>query len=301
MRIATMPLQLTMSDAIQRTQGRLADIQSQLSTGKKAPNLAALGNETVRNMSAHSMVSRQEAELQVAQRLQTTMSLYDAHITQMDDVTSGLKNDLLTAIGTGRAEGLQAAIESAFDQLRGSLNTSEGDVYLFGGSQTDKTPFLPEKVQDLAGLPDADVFANDDVKAKARVAEGVDITYGVLASDVAGKLTSALRTLAEAGHIGATPTEAQKTALQTAVGQIDDALADIRSSNAANGRRQLQADQLTERTEDRILVLKSVIAENEDADLAQVAVDLAQQQARLEASYQVFARLSSLSLGDYLR
>jgi len=47
-------------------------------------------------------------------------------------------------------------------------------------------------------------------------------------------------------------------------------------------------------------VLNDIIAANEDADLGQVAVDLAQQRATLEASYSVFAQLSQLNLTKYL-
>ena len=48
-------------------------------------------------------------------------------------------------------------------------------------------------------------------------------------------------------------------------------------------------------------MLSSVIEGNEDADLGQVAIDLAQQKTVLEASYSVFGQLSRLSLVSYLR
>ena len=74
----------------------------------------------------------------------------------------------------------------------------------------------------------------------------------------------------------------------------------LRAANAENGRRQSRVETLGERAEQRALVLNDIIAANEDADLGQVAVDLAQQRATLEASYSVFAQLSQLNLTKYL-
>jgi flagellar hook-associated protein 3 FlgL len=47
--------------------------------------------------------------------------------------------------------------------------------------------------------------------------------------------------------------------------------------------------------------LKDIISQNEDADLGQVATDLATQKTVLEASFSVFSQLSGLSLVNYLR
>ena len=57
-RVATIPLQRTMADAIQRAQQKLATTQTTLATGKKAQDYASLGTEAVRTMSAHSMLAK---------------------------------------------------------------------------------------------------------------------------------------------------------------------------------------------------------------------------------------------------
>ena len=73
------------------------------------------------------------------------------------------------------------------------------------------------------------------------------------------------------------------------------------SVNAENGRRLAQTDTLVDRANERALVLKDVISRNEDADLAQVAMDLALHKTTLEASYSVFTQINDLSLLNYLR
>ncbi|MEG3144379.1 flagellin [Sphingomonas sp. RT2P30] len=299
-RVATIPLQRTMSAAIQHAQQSLAKTQQQLSTGKKAADFAALGTEAVRNLSTHSLLAQQDAYVGVAGRIGTTLTLNDANMSAIDTAASALKQSLLTAVGTGRAPGLSDAISAAFDQFRASLNASDGGVSLFGGSQTDGPAFLPNNIAGTLGVPPAAAFANDGVKASARLADGLDVQYGVTASDIGSGLYSAFQTLAAAGAIGETPTQAQLDALSQAAGQIETGLAGLRTVNAENGRKQAQVEALGSSAGDRSLLMQGIITNNEDADLGQVAIDLAQQKMTLQASYSVFSQLSGLSLASYL-
>jgi flagellar hook-associated protein 3 FlgL len=205
-RVATIPLQRSMSSAIQRSQEKLAITQQRLATGKKAADFADLGTETVRNLSAHSLLARQDAQSTVAKRVGTTLSIYQGHLEGVEKAVGDLKNDILNAIGTGDAAGLQEAIETAFSQYRTSLNANEGGAPLFSGSQTDTPPFTPDTLADVAATNVADAFKDDGVRSSARVADGVDVTYGITASAVGKDLYAAFKTLAQAGTIGAKPT-----------------------------------------------------------------------------------------------
>lgn len=299
-RVATIPLQRTMADAIQRAQRDLAVTQTSLSSGKKAQNYASLGTEAVRNISAHSLLSRQEAQTLVSKHVSTTLAIYDAHVTRVDDVMSDLRTQLVTAIGNENSDGLQETIRGAFEQYRTSLNAAEGGLALFAGSRSDVLPFAPETLEDTLVTAPGDAFRNDDVRAAASLSEGREVSYGITASDIGEGLYEAFRTLAGAGTIGARLTADQKASLIDAVAQIDEGMGSLRSVNAENGRRQNRVETLAERAEQRSLLLKDIIASNEDADLGQVAVDLAQQRATLEASYSVFAQISGLNLTKYL-
>ena len=299
-RVATLPVQQTLTDAIGRTQVRLAATQAQLSTGKRAPDYAGLGTDAVRAVSARSLLSRAEAQGAAATRVGSTLALYDANITRIDTVAEGLRQTVLTALGTGQSAGLQAAAEAAFGEVRTALNASEAGVPLFGGGGAD-APFGPETLADTVGLVPADAFANGQARASARVGEGHDLVYGVGADELGSELVGAFRTLAEAGPFGAKLTAAQEDALRLAIGQIDGALTGVRAINADNGRRQAQAETLAVRADERALLLSDVIGRVEDADLGQVAADLARHQALLQASYGTFAKLSGLSLLNYLR
>ncbi|WP_404367655.1 flagellin [Sphingomonas sp. MMS24-J45] len=300
-RVASIPLQRSMSAAIQQSQQKLATTQAQLATAKKAPDYASLGTEAVRNLSTHSLLARQEAYVAAAGRVGITMQIADTHIGSIDTSAMSLKQDILTAIGTGKGTGLNDAINAAFNQFRAALNASEGGTSLFGGSQSDGAPFTPNTLADTLTTPASAAFVNDDVKASVRLADGVDVEYGITASDVGTGLYAAFQTLAGISPVGDPPTAAQLSVLSQAAGQIDTGLTSLRAVNADNGRKQAQTETLGTRAEDRATLMKNIISGNEDADLGQVAIDLAQQKTVLQASYSVFAQLSGLSLVSYLR
>ena len=299
-RVSTISLQRTMALAIQESQQQLAVTQQQLASGKKAQSYADLGTETSRNLSARSMVDRQEAQAVVAKRVGTTMEIYDAHTRGIEDSMESLRQAILTAVGTENGQGLDDAIQSAFENYRNSLNASEAGVSLFAGSRSDQQPFQPTSLTDVAATPLANAFTNDQVKASANVADGINVTYGILASDVGGKLYEAFQSLAAMGSIGNGLSDADKTALTNVVSQLETGLSDVRNVVAENGRRQARMDVFAERADARRTMLEEMVSANEDADLAEVALKMNQQRTALEASYSVFAKLANLNLTKYL-
>lgn len=299
-RVATVPLQRTLSNAIQRSQQNVATSQLQLTSGKKATDYAGLGIDAVRTLSARSMLAQQHSYQAVASRVGTTLSLYDANITQIDDSLSDLRQQMMEALGTGNSPGLQSMVESSFASVRASLNATEAGIPLFAGSQTNDLPVVPKTLAELSAMAPDEVFINDNVRQTSRMGDGVDVPYGVVASDVGSGLMPAFRTLAAAGPFGDRLTETQADAIRQALTELDSGLQTVRTVNAENGRTQNLVETLAVRATDREVLLTKVIGAVEDADLAQVAFDIAQRQTILEASYSVFAQLSSLSLTNYL-
>lgn len=299
-RVATIPLQQTLTTAMQRSQHNLSASQLQLTSGKKTNDYSGLGIDAVRSLSARTMLSQQLSYQTVSERISTTLLLYDANISQIDDSISELRNELMSALGTRNSPSLQSLVESSYADVRASLNATEGGVPLFAGSQIDKVPVGPTTLADLAAAPDDAIFTDDQVRHTSRVADGVDMKFGIGASEVGADLMPAFKTLANAGPFGERLTDDQMDAIRLALGQIDEGLANVRAVNAENGRKQVQVQSYIDRATDREILLTKVIGSVEDADLAQVAHDILQRQTILEASYSIFAQLSSLSLVRFL-
>lgn len=298
-RVATPVFHQALSGSIQRAQAQLVTTQQEVASGKKASTYAGLGGDTVRSTSARSMLSRTEAYATVAARTATTLSLYDANLTQAESTASTLRQDLFTALGRGNTLGLQSTIESAFDAFANTLNATEGGVPLFAGSRTSETPFKVGSLADTLSLAGNAAFASDDGQQTARLGDGLDVRFGVGAHTIGGDALEAFRTLAAAGPFGEMPTDAQKAALKQAIEQLDKGIGAIQTANAENGRKQAHVETLANNAEARGVILKTIISDSEDVDLAQVAINLAQQKTALDASYSVFAKLSGLSLVNF--
>ncbi|RZL96880.1 MAG: flagellin, partial [Sphingomonas sp.] len=165
------------------------------------------------------LLARSEAQSGVARQLGTTLALYDTAISGVDTLGTNLQQSLLTAQGTGETASLQDTIESAFSQFSALLNADEGGVPLFGGGQST-APFAPATLAELSATPASD-FSDGTVHASARVADNLDMTYGITAREVGGGLAQVFRTLADAGPFTGALTPAQHAALKAAGTALD--------------------------------------------------------------------------------
>lgn len=300
-RIATTANQQIITRSMLDVQARLREAQQQLASGRKADTFAGIGPDAGRGITARGLSTQWEAHGKIARATATTLELYDANLLEMDELGTSLRAAVVKAVGSGQAEGLQQIAEQAWDRFRNALNASQGGVALFGGSRTGERPVAPVTLADTANKPLAEIFQNDDVKAAVRVAPDTDMSIGITASDVGSGLMQAFRSLAEMGPIGREPTAAQLDALAGVLKQIDGGLDTVRSTSSANGLRQSLLDRHQETAKARQDLFDGVAGGVEDADLGQVAVNIANYRTALEASYGAMARLQNLSLANYLR
>lgn len=300
-RVATIPFQQTLSVAFQRSQQRANDLQLQIASGKSVQTYGDLGQLAPRNISAHAMLTRIEAYSDTAKSVGTTLSLYDAHLGRASDAGQSLKNKLLDALAIGESMGLDQEIENGFAAFTGAMNASEGGNPLFGGTNTAESPFRPETLGDLAAYDRNTAFANDSIRASATFLDGQNLKYGVVANAVGADLFDAFKTLASLGPLNGKLTDAQKSAINQAIGELDRGVDTVLGAQGVNGGNQTRLERLERQGEDRHILLSGIVGETEDANLAEIAGQLAQTRTMIEASYSVFSQLSRLSLTQYLR
>lgn len=89
--------------------------------------------------------------------------------------------------------------------------------------------------------------------------------------------------------------------LQQVLASLDQAMNSVLSSRATIGGRLREIDSLQATGESLGLQYKNTLSKIQDTDYIQAVTDLNKQQLALQASQQSFARVSQLSLFDYLR
>lgn len=303
MRISTVPMQGVLANAIQKNLEKVATLQRQVATGKTANSFADLGPEAVRTVATRTVAARESAYVAAAQRTSATLGIYDAQLTGLYDTASSFKETLLNAVGTGNANGIEPQMQALFGQARATLNAREGGRLLFAGTATDSEPFTVSSVADLTALPSAaDAFANDSGRASVRLSDGMAMTYGLHADETGLKVAEAIRKVAAAGiPASGRLTASQITAVQDAIGVLDQGLKDVQAVQASNGRRQQDVETAGDNAKARNTLLTKIVSDVEDADYATVAAKLIATQTALQASYTIFSQSREMSLVNFLR
>lgn len=274
-----------------------------------------------------------------AKAYQTTLALAANRAARTQTVlekltteSSVLATDALSFLGRGDHDALISAAASArgalFDVFA-ALNTTGGDRALFSGDAVDRAPLaavetlLADVAAIIAGAPDAasaeaalDVYFNDPAGGfqttiyqggagqapSVEIAPGVRVNASVKAD--AQPIKDLIRSLATLAQYPAAPGGAasERDALATAAAEralvAEEALVQLR---AVIGVAEARIAGSIARYEEEERVLTNLVNSKIARDPFEAASQLQQYESQLEASFLVAARVSRLSLADFLR
>jgi flagellar hook-associated protein 3 FlgL len=221
-------------------------------------------------------------------------------LQQMYDITEDVKSLLTlennTALSDNISFGIQA--DNFVQTMAKELNVNIEGRYLFGGTKTDLPPVIDEPIVPMpyeAGELDAGYYQGSEENVVTRIQDNIDLTYDVRADDEAfQQFFSAVRLAAE-GH-----SEKNREKLAKAQTMIDQSLEGINELTAKVQSKRTNIDAIVTRQKDMKLYFSQVRGEVAGADTVEVASRVAIDQATLSATFQVFARISSLKLSDFL-
>lgn len=289
-----------------RNQADLFKAQQQVTTGKKSQDYKGIASDTSTLVSARSLKSQADSFVRSGERVSQTLSTNDLQLSTIVDTARDIQAAITQALASDDATGLRETIDQSFLLLSSTLNTQIGGSYVFGGSRVRTVPFTPQSLQELAALPSAaDAFANDQLRATARIADNMELSYGVLADEVGADIMNWLRDFAlfdasPSGDLGGQLLPDQRTYLTSQLRGLDDAIQTVQSVQVSNGLKQAQVEDLGVRMTERGVFLENFIAELEDVNMAEAISRLQNEQTALEASYRSFATLSDLSLTRFI-
>ncbi|MEI7790486.1 MAG: flagellin, partial [Alphaproteobacteria bacterium] len=141
-----------------------------------------------------------------------------------------------------------------------------------------------------------------------QVAEGINVSYGVTASDIGTDLMQALKDIAtfDAGGSGnfnaaTSLTSAQNTFLTNTIGQVTTAAVNLNAATAANGYVSNRLTDAQTQQASMNTLYKGFVSDIQDTNMADAATQLSLNQTQLQAALQVTAGLHQLSLLNYLK
>ncbi len=297
--------QLLLVDLL-RTQEGLLNTQKQITSGRKASDYKGMAPQISTLMGAKNVLARTEQFIQSNKELSRVLETQNAAMQGLVDISGDLRELVIGAIDTTSGLALRTGINDLFDTTVSLLNLQDGGRYIFGGTRTDTPPVAtttPAGLEALGLGNELNAFANNSLKAQAKVDDNLTLTYGVLATDISEDLFEIMQDLMiyESTNGFSSPlTEAQQSYLTSKIVGLGEAFDTLNSAQAKNGSIMMSLEGVQQRhLEDRTF-LKSFVSDIEDADLAEAITRLNQQQLAQEASFQVYSTLNRLTLLDFV-
>ena len=312
-----------LSQNVADLRARIADVSTEAVTGKHSDLTAHLNGRIGDAMLSQkalqdinddrSTLALREARLDIAQR----------SLANVQDSANGLSARLLSAIGIGNESEIKAVsldAAGALDSVFSSLNARHGERFLFAGDATSTQPF-GDAADLLSDVRQMAIDATDEADFQARldtyfntptggwqqnIYQGdpsVSDPDGVAGLDPAiAKLVRGLSVMALAGSDMAPALIRQSDAtLQVAADDVAEGQIDMTNLRSRLGVSQEAIEKSQATLDAEEVILNQVFNEIATRDQYEAATELQELESNLEASYLLTARLSNLSLLNFLR
>jgi len=229
------------------------------------------------------------------------MEMAESTFNSMTDVLQRARElTVKGANGTNDSSALQAIadeIRQLKDEIGDLANTTLDDRYIFGGTRTMEKAYDSTTGIWLGNTNAVSYEISENIKMQVNFdgrVFGADFSNG--APDMSNSVFATLEKIAtdlEAGNLS----ELSGADLEALDKHINDLLS-IRSQAGAKVNR---LELVQTRLEDMEINYKKVLSDNEDVDMAQLIIDLKNQENVYRASLSAGARIIQPSLADFLR
>ena len=304
-RIANYAQNQALKNNIAATQNSVNNTALQVSSGKVAQDYSGIATRALEVKLFEEDRRLREQYSQNISVTRTRMQSMDSRLENLSNLAIQLLGQIQSALNGNNIKevSFETSAQSYRAEIVGILNAQQEGRYLFSGNQTD---VLPVDIADpdyapQAGLPntfdpDNRYFQADSTKLSLRVADNVELQYGITADDPA--FEQMLRTVSYMEYAGrnndVSVLKQGFSVLQNAL----DGLSDLRSTLGAG----LDVLNRTEKShKDFNTYAANTISAIEDVDVAAATSRLSFDQVQLQASYISLKRITSLNLLDFIR
>ena len=306
MKISTQLMFQRGSSQMSTVQSKLTQTQAQLAQGKQVINASDAPDQAATIQRLKSILNRQDSYQSslntVKNRLQgeesTLQSVSDLLVRAKEVAVQGA-NDTLNP---GDRKGLATEMKALRDQMLSLANTKDSnDNFLFAGSRVKQQAFA----ENSSGVP---VYRGDQTRMNVRVGEQRSIPINRTGT---GAFVSVNRTDTDGTAIGvgffkvmddliAGLNNSKGADVSRGVGELDNLQLGVSLARAEVGTNLNVVDQQTSVIEDMTLNLKTTLSSIEDLDYASAITKMNQQMLSLEAAQSSFAKVSKLSLFNFI-
>lgn len=296
-RVSTYSIHQNTLNDVGKTQAHLADLQGQISSGKKTNNFQGLGNQTEHFVGLENKLAKADTYIAnnsvILARVNTAGKTMDSIIGTVDD----MENLLLLRQNSTNSESLQFTQQllSMRERLTEMVNSTFDGRYMFGGTNTNRPPVADEPTSATPGVPDTSYYQGSSEDVFARLDDNIEMKYAPRAdSEGFQKVIAAISQAMFAGDSGNT------TSVENAYNMMKDGLGDLISEKAKIDANIVSIEATNTRHQDLKLYWTGVKENLINTDIISASTEVAIDQAVLQASFQSFSTINRLRLVDFL-
>ncbi len=287
-RITQRAISTTTLRGLQASLDRSAQLQEQLSSGRKISQPSDDPSGTASAMTFRSQRSAAEQHLRNIDAARGRLATTDSALTDLSDRLNRVRELLVQSRNGALSDEGRSALGAEIIAIRSDVvdiyNTRYLDRPVFGGTAAG----------DVA-LDATGTYVGNDQPVDVRISRDATVRVDVKGTDVAADTVPALLTqlAAEVTAPGGV-TNASFAALDAARSQVLRSLGDV-------GARASRVDAAREQVDSLRLDLQGRISENEDIDLPETIMNLQAQQVAYQSALGAAAKVLSTSLADFLK
>ena len=256
---------------------------------KASENPSAVGSI----LSCRSEIVKSERYVENCKNVQDNLTTSEIYLDSIEELMVRAKEIAITGANDSLSAADRATLADEVSQLQQELldlaNTQVDGKYLFAGYNDQTQPFTDNGTTiDYNGTNDHILLEINPGSTVAKNITGEELFMSPI------NLFTTLDDLHTALASG------DSTNVSATLASLEDAADQVRSQLSTLGNTSARMDDMISMHESAQLVLESTLSSNQDVDLTQVLSEIAKMETALLATMQVTARVSSLSLLDYL-
>jgi flagellar hook-associated protein 3 FlgL len=291
MRITSQDAYQNLLQGMQGIQGRMLQAQSEISSGNRISTPS-------QDPAAAADIVRLTGDKSESNQYLSNVGAAQSSLNYTDSVLSNVQTVIQRVISLGEsalsnpstASSYSTEVSSLRGQVVSSANASYQGQFIFGGSATGTAPYVEQPDQSVAYKGNSDQM---NVQIGRSTTLQVQIPGNQIFSGSVNVFDS-MKQLGDAMNAGdKSAIQAQVTQLQTFYNNLSTVRSQV--GGLSNAAQTAQSDLSSYQ-----LALASDQSRVQSADLAQAATDFTQNQTSLQAAEQVGARISQVSILNYL-
>ncbi|MDG1027359.1 MAG: flagellin [Gammaproteobacteria bacterium] len=307
MKISSNQYYEVLTKQLAKQQESIGELQTQLATGKKTAVPSSDIESSLEGLSIKSVLQRQSAYETNLFYVKDRLTIEESVVTGFQDYVYRLKDLAITASsGTYSNEDIgfmKAEAEGVLEELISLSNSRDSqNSYLFSGTATNVQPFQRQADGSIA-------YKGNSAELNIQVDSGYEVQINSSGINLVGQVerstgggnTQNLNIFAVAKDFIAALGTNTKADISRSIDEFDELGNQVGGQIANLGIRQNLLEERLEIIEEKKTVYKQLLSNIEDTDYSEAITSLSSDMLALEAAQNTFAKVTQMSLFNFLR